>query len=219
MRHLRTVALVIGTAFGATFGMAGATAAQTFDDFLAAEDQQLESQQVRDEDLERFEQVLNGGDVERSLRVMHFMLASGEPRLVRRASEFGLLSAEPLLRQEALKAIFDAGGPFRIEIDLTSVDNDQTDMRSYINWLAGGYSADGSTGYYHFSTTPFDAEARCWRFSVGDNCALILSNTSVSLRGWSYGAGNLDLNEDGVLEGTLRYRNRIPAPARIVLIE
>ncbi|WP_144432231.1 hypothetical protein [Roseibium alexandrii] len=216
---MRTFGLVMRMALAGTVAIAGAAGAQTFDDFLAAEEQELASEQVRDEDLEEFEQVLNGTDTERSLRVMRFMLGSGSPRLVRRAMEFGLLSARPLLRQEALKAVFDAGGPFRIEIDLTRADEDRTRMRYYLNWLAGGYSADGKTGYYQFTTAPFDAKARCWKFLGGDNCALSLSNTSVSLRGWTYGAGNLDLNDDGILEGTLRYRDNVPVPARIVLVE
>ncbi|WP_299822916.1 hypothetical protein [uncultured Jannaschia sp.] len=197
------------------------TFAQSAIEAFRALDEAAQQEGVSDAEIAEFEQILNGSDEERARRAMDFMLASDDPRLVRRAKEFGLFSANALFRDAALRAIFDEGGPFQIEIDLTAKDDEETGMVDYINALRGGFSQDGETGYFTFALDAYDEADNCWPFNGYNNCAFMLANSAVSLAGWSNGKGQLTLNSEGALEGTLQYTSGIrkPAPARIVLIE
>lgn len=203
--------------------LAMAAHAQTsFEEFLKLDEAAQRKDSATDQEVAQFEEVLNSADTDRVLRAMTFMLASGKPHLVRRAKEFGLLSAEGLIRHEALKKVLDEGGPFRIEVDLTKVDEEKSNMRAYINRLNGGYSTDGGTGFYVFRVDPYDQDAGCWKFKGNGNCAAYLSNDSISLKDWDRGAGSLTLENNGIMRGTLRYTystTNAPVPAQIVLVK
>lgn len=198
-----------------------AYAQSSFQEFLKIDEAAQKKDSAADQELVKFEEVLNGSNTQRALRAMKFMLTSKKPQLVRYAKEFGLLSAEKLFRDEALRSVFDEGGPFRIELDLSTIDEEKSRIKEYINYLKGGYSADGTKGYYVFRTVPYDTKLGCWKFLSSNNCAFYLANASVSLKGWNYGAGSLTLGNDGVMRGTLRYTTRTgaPVPAQIVIID
>ena len=193
--------------------VAAANAQGNFDAFLEQDAEAQAREGVGDEELRQFEEVLNGADADRALRAMRFMLASGKPRLVRRAMEFGLFAAEPLFRHEALRAIFEAGGPFRIEVDLSGPQADESKMLGTVLYWGGSNNLDGTAGYYVFSTDPYDSEDRCWKFEDSSKCAFYLTRDVVSLKDWTYASGNLVLSSSGVLEGNIQNTNGPGKPA------
>lgn len=218
---MRIVATLLTTA-AMLMLVAAANAQGNFDAFLEEDAETQARDGVGEEELRQFEEVLNGADADRALRAMRFMLTSGKPRLVRRAKEFGLFAAEPLFRHEALRAVFEAGGPFRIEVDLSGPQADESNMLGRVLYWGGSNNLDGTAGYYVFSTDPYDSDDRCWKFKDSSTCAFYLTRDVVSLKDWSYAAGDLALNSSGVLEGSIQDTNGAsnPAvPARIVLID
>jgi len=96
-----------------------AYAQSSFADF-EAEDKQLS------EEVAQFFGVLNGEDSGRAIRALNFMLESDNPELVRAAKDFGLYSSNLDVRSKTLAAIFDKGGPFRMELDLSARPEDET---------------------------------------------------------------------------------------------
>lgn len=212
------------------FFATASVAQSTFDDFLKQDQEAQQRDGVADEDLRKFEEVLNGDDVERALRAMKFMLNSEKPRLVRYAKEFGLLSAEALFRQEALNAVLDQGGPFQIEIDLpkeTKLNNSISTFQYY----AGNVSADNENAFVMMQIE-YDQTENCWVFNMKGwhkRCVMRRSGTRVSLtlgdQRPSYASsiyirGDFRLDDAGALVGSLEdAREKVPLKARILLIE
>ena len=168
---------------------------------------------------EKFRAVLNGEDPERALRAMQFMLESGDPILVWPAREFGLLSSNGSVQNAALNAIFDHGGPFRLVVDLTNLDESKIRMGYYIGRIGGSVSADKKSASFIFYV---DKAKDCWVFKNADNCAFVLQGSSVSLAKWFEGTGELSLNDEGKLKGAIGYYyskpRYSPVPAYIDLL-
>lgn len=192
----------------------------TFEEFEKSE-AEARANSISDEELAQFEAVLNGRDIERALRAMRFMLESGKPRLVRAAREFGLLSTEPLIQHEALKAVFDQGGPFRFEVDLTTADEKDSRARSWIQRNRGSISVDGRTGYWTFSLGEYRSDHQCWVWRGDDDCSIMLSGVTIDIKHWRSAAGHLKLNESGALVGSFRNTNggEVWVPAMIRLLD
>ncbi|MEM9781229.1 MAG: hypothetical protein AAF899_02030 [Pseudomonadota bacterium] len=208
--------------FGVCLGalIAGpATAQTTIDAFHEKDAEAAASEGVADADLAKFEDVLNGGDVDRAIRAMRFMIESEKPRLVRAAKTFGLRSVNPLFQEEAMKAIFQQGGPFRLELDLTTADEEVSRMQYFTDWLGGTVSVDKASGYYTFALGGYDEKKKCWLNIANNKCLLTQALTTVDLAGVPYASGNLELNGNGVLEGAFKYKSGgVSVPARIELI-
>ena len=192
-------------------------------DFALAQsgfDKFMEQDKKASSETEKFRAVLNGDDSDRALRAMQFMLQSGDLILVKAAQEFGLFSTNRSVQHEALKAIFNSGGPFRLVVDLSSIDDKKMRMSRYINERGGAIAADHMSGSIVFSV---DSADNCWVFRGSENCALILQGTNVSLAPWYRGTGSLTLNDAGILVGSIgsAYSNPSysPVPAQIDLLQ
>lgn len=212
IRPIMSAALLAASA-----ATASTCAAQSaYDRFLAGEEASREENAQMSESLERFAAILNGADPARAMRAMEFMLASGEPELVRYAAEFGLFSADQRLQNAALRTIFDTRAQYRMVVDISDPDQDATE---FLNFYDGTPNADASEGYITFTIGDHDEDAACWPFSTSGLCAIILTGASVSLRDWRFLTGDLSLNADGILEGTVTYNKGHTYPARIELID
>ena len=133
------------------------------------------------------------------------MLQSDNPELVRAAKDFGLYSSNVDVRSKTLAAIFDKGGPFRMELDLSATPEKETGMIEYLRALNGSVSVDGKTGQVVFIVDKYNPETKCWPSKAGKNCAITLVGETISLSGWRYGAGSLKLNDDAQLVGSFEY--------------
>lgn len=176
---------------------------------------------VAGSEADQFKQVLNGEDSGRALRAMQFMIKSGNPDLVSAAKEFGLYSTNSVVQREAIAAILDSGGPFKLVADLSKIDDKKAKVGYYLTSIGGVYAVDQKSASFTFSVDPYSEEEGCWTFRNSSRCAFILSGTSVSLKGWSSGQGNLSLNDSGQLEGSVSYSNErnFSAPAIVNLID
>lgn len=168
-------------------------------------------------DLERVETLLSDPDPKRRIAAMEAILKTGDPAFVRKAKEVGLFSADPQLRQIAVKAIFDAGGAFRIDIDAPSKGS--TDTNGLLNRFGGGISPDGSGSIQFVLTGDYNVENRCWTGRRG-GCSIRQTGDVVHLADWDYTTGNFRLDDSGVLQGAVLYDSRGTAVvARIPLFE
>lgn len=195
--------------------------------FLASSASHVAAQSTLDEieasiggratELERVETLLSDPDPKRRIAAMEAVLKTGDPAFVRRAKEVGLFAADPQLRQIAVKAIFDAGGAFRIDTDAPSKDS--TKIHDLVIFHGGNVSADGGGTIQFVLTGDFNVENRCWTNRNG-NCSIRQTGETVHLVDWSYGSGSFQLDESGVLQGTMLYRGSgKPIGARIPLFE
>ena len=192
----------------ATAGVAGAQS--VLDEIEASID-------GRASELERVEKLLSDSDPKRRIAAMEAILKTGDPAFVRKAKEVGLFSADPQLRQLAVKAIFDAGGPFRIDNDAPTKDS--TKVNEFVVHHGGNIAVDGGGTIQFVLTGDYNAEHRCWTNRNG-NCSIRQTGDVVHLTDWSYGTGSFKLDDAGVLQGTLLYRgNGKPVAARIPLYE
>ena len=212
-----TTSLLLLTA--SLWGMS-ALAQGNFEDFLKKDAAAEAREGVDDQELQQFEEVLNGEDTDRALRAMRYMLTSGKPPLVRRAKEFGLYAAEPLFRNEALRAILDTGGPFLLEIQVD--EGDSRLVANQFRYWGASASPDNSTLYFSFGLQAYDAEKQCWPSKASGDCSLQVIRSDVTFNRWGDNInGALKLTESGVLEGTMAHVNKSDAfvPVRIRLIE
>lgn len=173
-------------------------------------------------ELAEVDAMLAAPDKNSRVAAMELLLASGNPVFVQRAKEVGLFSSDPEMQSAALRAIFDAGGPFRVLLDLTTAKEDQTGARTWLSNYQGAWDSDGKVGSYTFSTRPYSEGKKCWQFLSGSNCAFTITGTSVSLGDWSNVAGTLTLDSAGSLTGSFRVtydRKYVPIPATIPLAE
>ncbi len=172
----------------------------------------------RASDLERVETMLSHADPKRRVAAMEAILKTGDPAFVRKAKEIGLFSADPQLRQIAVKAIFDAGGAFRLDTDPPSKDG--TDVHRLVTRFGGSIAADGSGSIQFVLPGDYNAEQQCWMNSRKNGCSLRQTGDVVHLSAWDYTAGSFKLDDSGVLQGTLLYDGKgKPVGARIPLFE
>jgi hypothetical protein len=167
-------------------------------------------------EIDEVDKLLSDEDRNARIAAMELLLESGNPIFVSRAKEVGLFSSEIEFRTSALKAIFQGGGPLLIKLQL----NGDGEKNGGISWLKnqkGDWTPDGKTGQYSFSLSPFDEEAKCWKFLANGNCAIYLTGDTISLRGWSDASGSLTLGGDGKLIGTFVPGGGKPIPAEIDL--
>lgn len=172
-------------------------------------------------ELEEVDALLANPDRNQRLAAMELLLQSGNPTFIKRAKEIGLFSSDPEMQVSALRAIFEGGGPFKIEFTLTDDENARNGIIRWLDWAKGNWQTDGKLGSWTFQTDKYDAKDRCWKFKGNKNCALILSGNTVLLQDWTYGSGSLQLDSEGSLLGSFRHTNGSypPVPARIPLAE
>lgn len=175
---------------------------------------------ARSSELEQVDALLRDPDRNRRIAAMELLLKSGNPVFVARAREVGLFSADPELQRAALGAIFDAGGPFKLVVDLTKSPDDKNRIKAWFGSRLS-WDVDSGKGIYLFTTKPFDETMKCWSFGDSPNCAFTIVGKSISIDGWPEGTGTFELGGDGNLAGYIRYTNgnNVPVPAVIPLVE
>jgi len=178
---------------------------------------QLESQKS---ELDEVDALLADPDKNRRIAAMELLLKSGNPVFVSRAKEVGLFSSDPEMQAAALKAIFDAGGPFRLVVDYSGVADKDSGIKEWLS-RRGNWDDTAKTGVFLFTTQPYDPEKKCWRFPDDWSCAIALSGLTVSLPDWSRAEGIFELSSDGTLSGNFRTTsgNGVSLPAKIELTE
>lgn len=206
------IRLVIAGLLAALFALPG-FAQTTLDEITA----QLDSQTS---ELEQVDALLADPDPNRRIAAMELLLESGNPVFVSRATEAGLFSSDTEMQAAALAAIFDAGGPFKLVIDMTAGSEDETGIKRWIG-PNGSWDEAETEATYIFRTDPYAPEGQCWPVAGEDRCSIRMSGRTVSINDWRNTAGTFELNASGVLVGSMRYTNGTynAAPATIPLIE
>ncbi len=150
----------------------------------------------------KYQEVLQNPDVRVQYEAVRLLLKSKDPALVRIAKEHALFSTNPVLRNSAILAIFEAGGNLRLEV--TSSGEESAPVLGWISTVGGSH--DGRTGSFIF---PIGAKAeQCWMEAVyTTNCQLQVSGTTVqfTMPGNSNRKAQaaLNLGADGVLRGII----------------
>lgn len=189
--------------FGAFFSIltAGAPAP-----LLAQSDMTLEDFQAQvmagANRIAQYQQTLQNPDPRVQYEAVRLLLKSKDPALVRIAKEHALFSTNPVLRNSAILAIFEAGGNLRIEV--TATDEKSAAVLQWISSVGGTH--DGRVGNFIFPIGRMTEE--CWMDARYDStCQLRVSGTTVQF----YYHGNssskaqaaLTLGADGVLRGKI----------------
>lgn len=174
--------------------LTGAVAKSAYEDFE-------KQSSVEQNELEKFRAVLNGDDPERRLRAMQFMIKSGNPILARAAREFGLFAVDPALQNQAVRAIFNSGAHFRLQMDAPGEKG-----KYALKWMVRYYSGahDGKNGSASLIVGKWDPKSKCWlRFYNTNECFLRLKGTSINM--WLKNAqASFTLGDDGVFRGRIR---------------
>lgn len=189
---LRAGALTVGLAAACLAAPAGAQT-QSFEEFEA-------QVQAAAGEIARYQQILQNPDVRIQYEAVKLMLKSNDPALVRIAREHALFSTNPVLRNVAVKAIFDAQPNLRVVV--TSTGEESADV---LRWIAqAGGSHDGKTGSFIFKVG--EVRENCW-IHYNDNCRLQLAGTTVQFRNYGNSPdraqANLNLGPDGILRGVV----------------
>ncbi|WP_181701600.1 hypothetical protein [Chthonobacter albigriseus] len=167
--------------------------------------------------------MLRDPDANTRITAMSAMISSGNPVLVRRARQAGLTSSDPDMRATALKAVFDAGGPFRVVLDLSKADEKTTRVREWLSGVGETASADGQSASFLLSADAYDPDAKCWKAPNSSYCAIVLAGETITLPTLRRAVASLTLGDDGVFRGTLATQlgsNAMPpVPASIDILE
>jgi hypothetical protein len=193
-----------------------ATAQMAFDDFMAKEESAAPERQQQSEALRKFSDILNGNDRARALDALAFMLARDEPEIRNFAMDFGVFSTDPEMRNMAVRALLDRRHQHRLIIDAKKAD--PRGLKGILDFYRGTSNPATNEAYVTITTTPYNPDAGCWKNAHRNVCAFILTGDAISLRDWEYVTGNLQLNDDGDMEGTMAYRKGKPMPVRLQLI-
>lgn len=172
-------------------------------------------------ELDRVDALLAVEDANQRITAMGLLLQTGNPVYMRRALQIGLLSSDPDMQLEALKARLDAGGPLRFEVDMSALSGDG--LKAWTRLLAGEgtVSVDGKLGTFVLDMAGYDTDKRC-HVQVGNSryCLAQIAGAKVSfpIANWSRLQGVAALGPDGALTGEFNYDGYF-APVRIPLVE
>jgi hypothetical protein len=172
-------------------------------------------------DLDRVDELLAAEDANRRIAAMEMLLKSGNPLFIRRAQQVGLLSSDPDMQLAALKATLDGGGPLRLEVDLSKLEDDAlTDWTDFLGDY-GTVSVDGTAGVIVFDVAGYSDDLKCHVLTDANNyCFAHISGNNVAfvIEHWSRTRGVARLGPDGALSGELGY-DGISVPLRVSLID
>lgn len=161
------------------------------------------------DEMVRVEALLSNEDANKRLAAMDMLIKSGNPDYALRAREMGLFSSDKQMQRRALAAIFDAGGPFRVDIPLQGVDEEKTRIRGYIHdWDTGVLRDNESVGQFLVYLGAFDATKQCWPYRNNKSyCAITPTGNQYVFTDSSTFIGSFVLLPDGTLSGQGSYRD------------
>jgi hypothetical protein len=179
----------------------------------------LESGAAGAGDLRKIGDSLSSADPDVRIATLNAIVDSGDPSYIAKAMEIALTSDDPRLREAALRGKFNAGGTYRLEIDMSAAAKDPTDAAGWLRGVGGSISTDGTSGFFAFALDEFQDRQQCWPYRNSNACALSLAGEQVF-----YVASNanaqLRLDETGTLVGSLLIRGEgSPVPVRIPLVQ
>jgi hypothetical protein len=149
----------------------------------------------------QYQQTLQNPDPRVQYEAVRLLLKSKDPALVRIAKEHALFSTNPVLRNSAILAIFEAGGNLRLEVSANSENS-----APVLNWVAAiGGTHDGRIGNIIFPIGSMKDD--CWMHVSINACQLRVSGTTVQFKQHGNSAtaaqASLTLGPDGVLRGVI----------------
>ena len=198
----------------ALFPGLGATAQTlTPEEILAMVDEKVSAQNP-------YGALLNDPDPARSLAAMEIMLASGDPTLARLATEFGLLSPNPVVTRAAVKGILDTGP--NLTLRLESANGGAENYKSTLENNLGGTMDGAGVGYAQIPVGDWNETASCYVWRGYQNCVVRLSAEGYFVSGYNkdHMRGLMTVDGEGRLAGVMRlHRVDEPVPATIRLME
>jgi len=170
--------------------MANMAAAQSFEDTVAAAQQQAG-------DLSRYQQALQNPDQRMQYALVQQMLAHPDPGIQRIAKEHALFSTNSVMREAAIKAILDAGSTLRFQVAVTSKE-----FEGVSAWMAAvGGVFDANRGEALIVAPPA-VDNDCW--GVSNKCTFKQVGNTLQYN-HKYVRVVMNLGNDGVLRGSLTY--------------
>ena len=165
----------------------------------------------------RYAEMLNQDDAERALATMRVMLGSGDPELVRMATEFGIYSPNPEVQREALRGFLMSEPRLEVRFDGSEADgNFANDMQTYYDVLP---NADG-LAVWTVQITGFDPEDECFLMDRPDTrlspCLIRIGPRSVAVNPaneWS----SAQIEPDGWLASTVSLNQSNAVGVRILV--
>jgi len=156
-------------------------------------------------EIAKYQEVLQNPDVRVQYQAVQYMLKTNDPALQRIAKEHALFSTNPVLRNSAIKAIFDSGQNVRLVV--TSTGEKSLDVLGWLRRIDGTH--DGNIGSVIFKVG--EARENCW-VQYRNSCHFQLAGNSVLFKhegnNSSYAAqSSLDLGNDGILRGVIFTKN------------
>lgn len=157
-------------------------------------------------DIAKYQQALQNPDPRLQYALVQEMLKLSDPALQRIAKEHALFSTNPVMREAAIKAILDSGATLRLELAGTGETYEQV-----TNWLtANGGTFLEKRGEILIKAPEATSDA-CW----GNANHCVFRQVGTTLQYNPYYPGNyvnqimsvMNLGNDGVLRGTLSYKN------------
>jgi hypothetical protein len=146
------------------------------------------------------------------------MLESGDPTLVRLATEFGLLSPNPQVQRIALEGVLATEPGLTLRLDGTQAEGDFQHV--IIEWLRGTINADG-IGFAQVPVGKYSDEARCYLWWGENSYTITVNSEGVFLEFPNNNfRGALTISPEGQLVGTATMSNMTnPVPLTISLLD
>lgn len=207
----KTTAIVIGLVIFASSETANAQT-PTAAELLARIDEKVAAQNP-------YQALLNDPDPQRSLAAMEVMLESGDPTLIKMATEFGLLSPNPQVQRVALHGIMSTQPVLTLRLDGTEIESPNF-KNSIQQWLKGSVT-DEKLGYAPIGFGEWSEANSCYVTKVDKACGMTMTSDGTFLKiGNTTASVQLNLGADGVLTGSgFLYNVPDPVPMTIRLLE
>lgn len=171
------------------------------------------------DEMTRVDALLGDADPNKRLAAMDMLIRSGNVDYAARAKEVGLFSSDKQMQRRALAAIFDAGGPFRIDVLLQGLDEDKTRAREFVKGQDGSFRDNDTVGSVLLYTGEYSAELACWPVRKRSECAITPTGDHYIVSGYYAFTGSFSLNAEAALTGSANYYNRDTFPIRVNLVE
>ena len=211
----RLASAFVAAAILTSWGSVGANAQLSIDDIEAA----LAEDNTQ---LDRVDALLASEDTNKRITAMELLLDSGNALFIKRAKYVGLLSSDPDMRLAALKATLDAGGGWRIELDLSGVKGEDADRWvNSVTSYTGTIDPSGKHATLLYDLQPFDEDQNCYPY-YSSWCGFRLTGTKLAIdMANAPFIGIVELDTEGRLVGQISIKgNEIQSvPVVIPLID
>jgi len=164
--------------------------------------------------------LLNDPDPQRSLAAIEIMLGSGDQTLITMATEFGLLSPNPLVQRIALEGVLSTRPILTIRLDGSEIQ-EQNFVNTVLRFLNGTVTPD-NIGFVQFAIGEFDETAGCYLSRNGQRCLITVNADGVFISAYDPDnlRGRMVADGSGALTGfTTLYQTASPVPATISLLD